>query len=65
MWNKENIEYFKYYIDECHENAQALYEDMSATGLSFGAIEAEGALRMVKTLRNQFYQTFDHLQKDD
>lgn len=32
--------------------ASALYDDMKANGLSFGAIEAEGYLRSARTLAN-------------
>lgn len=53
--NQDDVEYLKFKLDEYLQDAQLLYDNMRAEGLTFGSIESEGALRIIKTLHNDIY----------
>lgn len=52
MFYKEAFEVLSDEIDRLHAEAKDLYRNMQDEQLSFGLLEAEGYLRMAKTISN-------------
>lgn len=52
----EMIEELKHLVEYELKASQQLYDNYYSEGLCINAIEAEGYLRAVKTIRNEFYE---------